>query len=146
MCVDTYLYIPTARVFFLVGLPMECRGAGGVWGLGNAPWTRAWVKTAGVVGLSIEEGGGVDRAPWLDPPQKGLNWRDPQNPNETDPRALEVTQTQKSAKNANGIFGIRPLRGLRKIIICHIFDEKNFGQFLMLKNILGTFGAGVRNN
>ena len=45
MCVDTYLYIPTARVFFLVGLPMDCRGVGGGgMGLGIAPWTQAWVK------------------------------------------------------------------------------------------------------
>ena len=29
MCVDTYLYIPTATVFVLVGLPMDCGGGGG---------------------------------------------------------------------------------------------------------------------
>ena len=32
MCVDTYFYIPTAKVFFLVGLPMDCRGWGVVFG------------------------------------------------------------------------------------------------------------------
>ena len=45
MCVDTYLYIPTARVFFggfAHGLPGV---GGGVWGGGGiAPWTRTWVK------------------------------------------------------------------------------------------------------
>ena len=29
MCVDTCLHIPTAGFFFLVGLPMDCRGVGG---------------------------------------------------------------------------------------------------------------------
>ena len=36
MCVDTYLYIPTARGFFLVGLPMDYRGVGVGWyGVGD---------------------------------------------------------------------------------------------------------------
>ena len=45
MCVNTYLYIPTARVFFggfTHGLPGV--GGGGGMGLGIAPWTRARVK------------------------------------------------------------------------------------------------------
>ena len=95
-------------------------------------------------GLSIG-GGGVDRAPWLDPPQRGLNWRDPQNPTDTDPRASEVTQTQKLAKNENGIFGISASRGLRKIIICQIFGKKNLTIFNAQK-IFGAFGARVHNN
>ena len=61
--------------------------------------------------------------------QKGLNSRDPQNPTENDPRASEVTQTQKSAKNENGIFGISALRGFRKVIICHTFGEKKMTIF-----------------
>ena len=80
----------------------------------DSPWVN---------GLSIEGGGGVNRAPWLDPPPEGAQ-RDPQNPTETDPRASEVTQTQKSAKNENGIFGISASRGFRKVIICHVFGEK----------------------
>ena len=40
------------------------------------------------------------------------------------PRASDVTQTQKSAKNENGIFGISASRGFRKVIICQIFGEK----------------------
>ena len=48
-----------------------------------------------------------------------LNGRDPQNPTKTDSRVSEVTQTQKSAKNENGIFGISALRGFRKAITCH---------------------------
>ena len=51
----------------------------------------------------------------------------PQNPTETDPRALEVTQTQKSAKNE--IFGFSVSRGFRKVIICHIFGEKKLTIF-----------------
>ena len=77
----------------------------------------------------VSGGGGVDRALWPDPPPKGLNWRDPQNPTETDPQASEVTQTQKSGKKENGIFGISASRGFRKVIICHVFGEKKIDQF-----------------
>ena len=60
------------------------------------------------------------------PPPKGLNRRDPQNPTEIDPTASEVIETQKSATmNENGTFGISVSRGFRKVIICHIFGEKN---------------------
>ena len=40
-----YILIYTdSEGFFLVGLPMDCRGwGGGGMGLGIAPWTRAWV-------------------------------------------------------------------------------------------------------
>ena len=41
-----------------------------------------------------------------------------------------MTQAQKSAKNENGIFGISASRGLRKVIICHIFGEKKIDQCL----------------
>ena len=45
-------------------------------------------------------------------PKKGSIDGAPQNPTETDPRASEVTRTQKSAKTENGIFvGISASRG-----------------------------------
>ena len=44
-------------------------------------------------------GRGVDRAPWLDPPQQGAPLTGPQNPTETDPRVSQVTHTQKLATN-----------------------------------------------
>ena len=43
-----------------------------------------------------------------------------------------MTQTQKSAKNENGIFG-GVLRGFGKVIICHILGKK-VDQFSCLKN------------
>ena len=60
---------------------------------GVARASAGWGRRA----FNWKKGGGVDRAPWLDPPtpQKGLNWRDPQNPTETDPWASEVTQIGK---------------------------------------------------
>ena len=81
-------------------------------------------------GLQLR-GGGVDRAPWLDPPlpQKRAQLTGPPNPTETERRASEVTQTHKSAKNENGIFGISASRGFRKVIICHTFGEKKIDQF-----------------
>ena len=59
--------------------------------------------TEGWVGFQLRGGGG-DTALWLDltPKKKRLNRRAPQNPTETEPRALEVTRTQNSAKNENG--------------------------------------------
>ena len=73
----------------------------------------------GWAGLQLGAGG-VDTAPWLEPPPKKKGLIDgPQNPTETDPQASEVTQTQNSAKNENGIFGISASRGFRKNIICH---------------------------
>ena len=59
-------------------------------------------------------GGGVDTALGLDP----------QNPTKTDPWSPEVTRTQDSAKNENGIFGISASRGFRTVIICHVFGAK----------------------
>ena len=40
-----------------------------------------------------------------------------------------MTQTQKSGKKENGIFGISASRGFRKVIICHIFAEKKSTKF-----------------
>ena len=81
---------------------------------------------------------GVDRAPWLDPPlpPERAQLTGPLNPTETDFRASQVTQTQISAKNENGIFGISALRGLRKVIICHIFGEKKLTNFNAQKILL----------
>ena len=74
-------------------------------------------------GLLYPEGGGVDRALWLDPPhspKKGSI----EGPTETDPRAPGVTRAQKMAKkNEDGILGISTSRGFRKVIICHVFGE-----------------------
>ena len=68
-----------------------------------------------VCGGSIEPSGRT-------PPPKGAQLTGPQNPTETDPRASEVTQTQKSAKNENGIFGISASREFRKVIICRVLS------------------------
>ena len=48
--------------------------------------------------------GGFDTALWRDPAAKGSIDGAPKTltPNETDPRAPEVTRTQNSAKNGNG--------------------------------------------
>ena len=73
-------------------------------------------------------GGGGSIEPFgRTPPQKG-SIQDPQNPTETDPRASEVTQTQKSGEK-RGIFGISVSRGFRKVIICHTFGEKKIDPF-----------------
>ena len=59
-----------------------------VWPISSDPLGQPGLQLRGA------GGGGVDRAPWLDPPppqKQGLNGQDPQNPTETDPRASEVT-------------------------------------------------------
>ena len=87
---------------------------------------RQCFDTHGWVGFNL--GRGVDTALWIEPPppfpQKGLNLK----PTETNPWALELTRTQNSAKNENGIFGISAPRGSREVIICRVFDEKNLNQ------------------
>ena len=80
----------------------------------------------------FQPGGEVDTALWLAPPPPWGSIHGPQNPTKTDPRAAEVTRTQKpkigtkigKKNNENGIFGISASRGFRKIIICHVFGEK----------------------
>ena len=62
-------------------------------------------------GLQLK--GGVRQSPLARRPPPQLTG--PQNPTETDPRASEVTQTRKSAKNENGIFGISASRGCLSI-------------------------------
>ena len=42
-----------------------------------------------------------------------------------DPQASEVTWTQKAANNESGIFGISSSRGFKKVIIYHMYGEKN---------------------
>ena len=94
-------------------------------------WYRAAIfdfylpSTQGQPGVQFGCGRGSDRALWLNPPPppKRGQLTDPQNPTETDPRASEVTQTQKTAKNENGIFGISASKGFRKVITCHVFGE-----------------------
>ena len=61
--------------------------------LPHARCTRRWGGRVFVSG----GGGGVDRALWLDLSPKRTG-QDPQNRTETDPRASEVTQIQKSEK------------------------------------------------
>ena len=56
---------------------------------------------------------------------------------ETDPRASEVTQTQKSAKNENAIFGISASRGFTKVIILPWIWRKKIDQFQCSKNFFG---------
>ena len=51
------------------------------------------------------------------------------------PRAPEVTQTQKSGKRENGIFGISTSRGFRKVIICHVLGVKNLTIFNAQKSL-----------
>ena len=92
----------------------------------------------GEAGFSFPGGGGgvVDRALWPDPPspKRAQLTEDPQNPTESDPRALEVTRIPKSAKKGNGIFGISTSRGFRRVIICHIFGEKKSTNFSAQKS------------
>ena len=91
---------------------------------------RMAIPAFGLAGFQLwGGGGGVNTALWLeetppDPPKK-TQLTPPPNPIETDPPAPEVTWTQNSAKNRNGIFGISALRGFRKIIICDVFGGKN---------------------
>ena len=92
-------------------------------------------------GASNWRGGGGRGSPLAGLPQKKAQLTAPQNPTETDPRAPEVTQTQKLAKNENGIFGISASRGVRKSIACHVFGEKENGSFSMLKKVFGAFSA-----
>ena len=103
---------------------------------------------AGATGLSIGgRGGGVDRAPWLEPPppQKGSIDGTPQNPTETDPQALEVPQTQKSAKKWKWDFWNQRVEGSEKSSFA-IYSVKKNCQFLMLKKIFGAFSASAYNN
>ena len=65
----------------------------------------------------------------------------PQNPTETDPRAREVTRTQHSAKNANGIFEISVSRGFGKAVICHVFVETNLTIFNAEENCSATLAT-----
>ena len=97
----------------------------------NTPsrWTpspaRPTPSTAGVHQAGIKRGGGAIQPLWLAPPQKGSIDGPPESPTETEPRAPEVTRTQNSAKNENGIFGISASRRFRKFTICCVFGEKN---------------------
>ena len=70
-------------------------------------------------------GGGTSMQPSGQPPPKKALLTAPQSPTETDPWAPEVTQTQISAKNENGIFGITAWRGFRKVPAV----EKHFDHF-----------------
>ena len=78
-------------------------------------------------GRAFNWGAGVDTALWLDrTPPKGSIDGPPKILRRLTPRAPEVTRTQNSAKNENGIFGISASKGFRKAIICHVFgQEKN---------------------
>ena len=87
-------------------------------------------------------GGGAIEPPGWTPPEKA-QLAGPPNPNETHPQALVETPTQKSAKNENGIFGISASRGFRKIIICHVFGDKNVDLFYAQKNSI-AFGKAPR--
>ena len=58
--------------------------------------------------------------------KKGAQWTGPPKIlMRLTPWAPEVTQTQKSAKNENGISGISASRGFRKINICYLLREKS---------------------
>ena len=110
--------------------PHSDRRGAGVRGLkGPDPHTRdphyPLLAGQGQAGFQLE--GGVDTAPWRDPPppKKGAQLTGPPNPTKTDPRAPELTQTQKTAKKWKWIFGISASRGFRKVIICRAFGEKN---------------------
>ena len=71
-------------------------------------------------------GGGGRYSPLASPPppQKAQLMGQRRNPAKTDPRAVEVTRTQNSTKNENGILGISASRGFRKVMICHVCGEK----------------------
>ena len=79
----------------------------------------------GATRLSNEGGGRYSPLARSPPPPKRVQLTGAPNPTETDPQALEVTRTGKSAKNANGICGISTSRGFRKVIICNILGERN---------------------
>ena len=81
----------------------------------------------GVGGLSTGGVGGGGYSP-LPPPPRPKN-----KSTETDPQASEVTWTQNSAKNENGISASREFR---KIIICHAVSEKNWDHFQCSKILL----------
>ena len=82
-------------------------------------------------------GEGVDRATWLDPPQKRLNGRAPQNPTETEPRAPEVARARNSAKKKkeNEIFGISASRGFRMTSFAMYLVEGKFDHFQWSKKL-----------
>ena len=81
-------------------------------------------------------GGGGAR---LRPKKQGSIDRPPQNPTEADPWAAEVTRTQNSAKNGNGILGISASGGFREVIICHVSGERNLTIFNAQKTFRRQF-------
>ena len=89
--------------------------------------------------------GRVDTVLWVDPPlsSKGLNRSRPQILPRLTPRAPEVTQTQNSAKNERGIFGISALGGSEKSVLTQPAPT-NQGEFSENRgdNLGGPLSAG----
>ena len=98
-------------------------------------------------GFRFRGGGSIEPSGRTPPsPKKGSIDRTPKILPSLTPRALEVTQTQKSGKKENGIFGISASRGFRKVIICHIFGGEKNRPVLVLQKIFGAFGARLHND
>ena len=95
------------------------------------------VAGAGEARVSFAGGQGVDRAlrPDPAPPQKG---QDPQNPTESDPRAPEVTPTQKSEKKTKMGFWNQRVEGVQK--------SHHLPYIWWKKTNIDAFGARVHNN
>ena len=73
------------------------------------------------------------------PPQKGSIDGPRKILRRLTPRVLEVARTRNSAKkNENGIFGISASRGLRKLIICHVFGVGGGGLTIFNGQFLGA--------
>ena len=93
--------------------------------------------------LGGEGGGGVDTALWLDPlpPKKG-SLTGPPKTYRDDPQAPEVTRTQNSAKNENGLFGISASRGFRKIIFAQGGRSVQILHPSRVRKLLGVWSGG----
>ena len=136
------------------------KGEGRGWGRRGSP-QRAGVCLGGVahpththtaemtgVGGFSTSGGGGRYSPLARTSKQGLKRKmdgPPKNPTKTDPRAPEVTQTENSAKNENGIFGISTSRGFRNVAFA-VYLVKKADHFQRSKKSEVNFGARVHNN